>query len=286
MISAEVAITTYAAPRRLEVILEAFDRFGWPTVPVKVYEDVSSDEYSGTYEKICSKRGLEYKRLPKWGGMQGSAQFAAENTSSDWMIYFPDDVLPTRNSMILIENNISMMPEHVGAIQIPYWNYEQLSGVEPVVTSADLSKIRASIPMFSRDAMFTGSLDWLDLVPWNPHWYGPAFYLNVNGAGFCLRMETWRKTGGFPTRTWCLDEHISCKIWLETDYTIASVPGAPIVHMGGASTPAQHRFGHTQLREATLDGWMDEWGIGKDELGARGRARMAEAAARYGWEAR
>lgn len=292
----QVAVTVYASPLRLAKIFETMVEAGWngwPTAPVVVYEDLSDDAHARTYAALCKQYSVEHRRRPTWGGMQGTAQFAAEQAAKDgvdWVIYFPDDVLPTPGTFAWLENWLAILPAHVGAVQIPYWNYDALIGTEGV-PGGDDGALRRELDALGqhgkeRAQLFADPVDWLPRVPWNPHWYGPAFYINVNGAGFAFRTDAWKAAGGFPTKTWCLDEHLGAKLWLETDYTVVTVPGPPILHMGGASTADQHAYGHAHLREATNDGWMDEWGVDKETLGRRIRERMQIAQARYGMVSR
>lgn len=274
--SVQLAITTYGNPQRLQRLFDAFDLVGWPPCEVFVVEDVSTDQDHAGYADICQHR-VPLVRMAEWGCMNGSAQAAFEHATADWVVYWPDDTLPTVGC---VDNMIRWCnwfdyPEHhhwrVGAIQTPYWNYQTDDGL---------------FPGRHRDQAFTDNMKWLLGVPMNPHWYGPAYYVNVNGAGFAARRSAWLAAGGFSRKTWCLDEHLSCKLWLATDYSIVTVPGPPAIHVGGMSTPDQHRNGHGDLRIATLAGWMDEWQRGKDELGEACRERMRVEQRRTGVIAR
>lgn len=276
--STQLAITVYGNPARLERIFQAFDLVGWPKVPMFVVEDLSTDIVHDGYASLCQKRRVPLVRMEEWGCMNGSAEYAFECADADWVIYYPDDVLPTPGAIDSVASWCSTfdLPEHaswrVGAFQIPYWNYEKWAN-----------------GLFDkpRDLCFGESdLRWLMGVPYNPHWYGPCYYVNVNGAGFAARRRAWQDAGGFSKKTWCLDEHLSCKLWLSTEWTIVTVPGPPIVHAGGLSTNDQHREGHTHLRIATDAGWLDEWRESKDSLGEKCRMRMRVEQKRTGLVAR
>lgn len=250
---------------------------GWPVCDTYVIEDLSTDAIHEGYGEVCRRYKLPLIRTAEWGCMQGAAEAALEHASADWVIYWPDDALPTPgcvDNMVRWTNAVDL-PEHchwrIGAIQTPYWNYQTDDGL---------------YPGRHRDDALGADMRWLMGVPQNPHWYGPAYYVNVNGAGFALRKAAWRAAGGFPKKTWCLDEHIACKLWLSTEYGIISVPGSPAVHIGGMATPDMHRLGHGHLRCATEAGWLDEWRESKDSLGEKCRMRMRVEQKRTGIIAR
>jgi len=291
----QTAITCYAAPLRLAKIFETMETSGWPAGEIVVYEDLSNDDrskaYAATVRRVADRgeHVVIHRPRPTWGGMQGTAQFAAEQAAIDgaeWVIYFPDDVLPTPGVFSWLEKWLPAMPDHVGAVQIPYWNYDVMIGVEDILCDSSGQLRREIDALGQRDKkraqLFSDPTDWLADVPWNPHWYGPAFYINVNGAGFAFRIDAWKAAGGFPTKTWCLDEHLGARLWLHTNYTVVTIPGPPIIHMGGASTADQFAFGHAHLREATNDGWFDEWGVDKETLGNQIRECMELAHRKYG----
>src|SRR5262245_60130484 len=236
----EIGICTYSAPDRLEKLLTYVGN----SLRVIVYEDYSTEEMHEKYLKVCSKFQVPLKWADRWLCMNGCANFALSHCKSEWFIYLPDDVLPTPYCLTWMERWLKLVPDDVAAVQIPYWNYFELMRQDRE-TCRDL---------------FEKSADWLANVPLNPNWIGPTYYLNVNGAGFAIRKWIWEKVGGFSDKTWCLDEDISCKIWLKTDYGIMTVPGPPLVHLGGASTAAQFEHGHGDfLRISSIHGWLAEW---------------------------
>lgn len=279
-----LVFTVYGNPRRLDLILRAFNgqKFfdnDFDLDEVLIVEDPSTDLAHASFERLAKDNYIPLYTMPEWGCMQGSAQAMMEQSKSDWIIYWPDDLLPTPGCVesamewCRLFSTPRFEKAHVGAFNVPYWNYE------------DLFPGKERYEMLASD-----DFEWLHSVPWNPHWYGPCYYVNVNGAAFALRREAWKAAGGFPKKTWCLDEHISCKMWLETDWTIASVPGPPAIHGGGMSTPDQHNNGRAHHRHSTLDGWYDEWGPppggSKEVLGERCREKMREAQKRGGLIAR
>jgi len=251
-----IGITAFATPQRLGTLLRALPR---DVAPITVFEDPSTEETHEVFVDVCEQHRVPLRLKPEWGGMQGIIQYAVEQTPCEWFIYVPDDVLPTPGALEWLVRWIEILPKSVGLIQMPYWNYEDLN----------LGGDRWS--MFHRP-----DLDWLRSVPLNPHWWGPALYINVNGAGFALRRELWERIGGWDLRTWCLDEYIAYRMWTQTDYVCVSVPGPAWVHGGGLSTPAQHALGHAHLRAATLDGWIDATGKDKDICANEIRASMAK----------
>lgn len=269
--SIQLAITTFGNPERLTKLFTAFDMVNWPPCEVYVVEDPSNEVVHDGYVDLSRRYGVPLITMPEWGCMQGSAEAALEHATADWVVYWPDDALPTVGCVdnLIQWATVFSLPEHsgwkVGAFQTPYWNYQTDDGL---------------YPGRHRDTALNSDQRWLLGVPHNPHWYGPAYYVNVNGAGFVVRREAWKAAGGFPTKTWCLDEHLSCKLWLATDYSIVTIPGPPAVHVGGMATPDMHRLGHAHLRCATNDGWLDEWCESKDSLGEKCRMRMKVEAKR------
>lgn len=199
--------------------------------------------------------------------MQGVADFAFREGDADWFIYYPDDVLSTPAFFDWARMWITTAPSWVGAIQLPYWNYQDLT----------------TLP---REGMFNGQYAWLDMVGFNPHWYGPCLYMNVNGATFAVRKKAYEQAGGLDLRTWCLDEYLAWAIWTRTEYGIISVPGAPLVHQGGATTVAQHALGKAHHRHSTIEGWLDAVGKPKDECGAIIRDIMNQRGKQWGVQPR
>lgn len=266
-IDVEVCLVTYANPARLQAILA----YG---APHAIVEDLSTPELSTQLQAIATKAHVpSYRQNPIWGGLQGAGQFMMEQSTADWVIYWPDDAVPTPGSVEQLTLWCQRVPDHVGALQWPYWNLPD-------------------VLLFDSACPKTGMFDpafpaWLRTVPLNPHWFGPAFYINLNGAGFALRRAAWLEVGGFSPETWCLDEDISVKLWRSGKWTVMTVPGPPLIHHGGMSTPDQHQHGHAHNRASTIEGWHDAWhGQGKDELAALCRVRMAEWQAKTGFLAR
>lgn len=274
-----LVFTVYGNPRRLSTILRAFDEVdSWGEAlcdELLIVEDPSTNLAHEGFARLAEKYEIQHYLMPEWGCMQGSGQAMMEQTESDWIIYFPDDLLPTHGSIANMMRWIRFA-EHephrdyrIGGIQMPYWNFEEL------------------FPDRVREECFGNpDLSWLRSVPWNHHWWGPAYYVNINGAGFAVKRQGWQEAGGFPKKTWCLDEHLSCKYWLECGWATISVPGPPFVHAGGLSTVDQHANNRAHMRHSTLDGWYDEWGPPpegtKDALHERCREVMARESARTG----
>lgn len=271
--SIDLCLVTYANPRRAAGALAALAAHdpAW-LAQVRVVEDYSTDELHGAYHELTKSVGCPLTRRPTWGGLQGTGQFALETSTAEWFIYWTDDAWPTPGSFTWLARWCAVLPAWVGALQIPYWNFCELPADVPKPATRDMTLLR--------------DVAWLADLPWNPHWWGPAFYLNLSGAGFVVRRAAWEALGGFNPLTWSLDEDLSCKCWYSDRWTIASVPGPPLIHQGGASTPEQHAHGHAENRSATIDGWLDAWHKPKDQTAAECRAQMRRWQERTGWIAR
>lgn len=267
-ITVETCLVTYANPGRLHTLLSSVS-----DVPDIIIEDYSTDALSQEIQHIAQQFGAQHTRRPTWGGLQGAGQYMMERSTADWVLYWTDDAAPTPGSIAALRDWCRLVPSHVGALQWPYWNVPDL-----------VERFPGLIPP---NGMFDpGFASRLPLIPFNPHWFGPAFYLNVNGAGFALRRAAWESVGGFSPQTWCLDEDISVRLWLSGNWTVMTVPGPPIIHHGGLSTPDQHAHGHTNNRAATIDGWLDAWRRSKEDVGAECRRAMASWQAKTGYLAR
>lgn len=259
----DIVIPVYGNSLRLSRMLEVI-REQSVLRHITIVEDYSNEEVHQSFRGLAYKYNLVHIRAREWLGMQGTVQFAMNELRGDWMIYLPDDVLPTPDSIANVVRWLRIVPDWIGAVQVPYWNYDELF----------VGK--------HRELMLEGSLEWLYSVPINPHWYGPCMYVNVNGAGFALRRSVWEQVGGFSQKTWCLDEDISARIWLNTNYyAIVTIPGMPWIHQCGGSTRDQHKFGHYDYRESTIDGWLDEWGIDKSTMNTRIKDVMKVRSERY-----
>jgi hypothetical protein len=266
--SIAIGITTFHAPMRLRKLIEilrdqgSLEYFSKVGIPIRIFQDPwRKHEYDNIiYDQIGREYRLPLTRLPKWSCMQGSAEFAVENSPEDWFIYLPDDVLPAPGALNRIVDWIIRLDRSpVGALQVPYWNADELPN-PPWAPGG-------------KEAMWHLSSEWLWNVPKNPHWEitgKPYPYVNLNGAGFAIRRATWQAVGGFSQETWCLDEDMGAKIWLRTAEIIVALPGPPFVHyMGGALDHPEHHF-------HCLDCWHKAGWPDKDEVHRQCRAVMKE----------
>lgn len=263
------AITCFAEPFRSRALLEEIEAQGGPgEFRLEAFEDPSAKATSAEFKTLFDSHGVPLKTRGEWGCMQGVADFAFQEVEADWILYLPDDVLPTPGYFEWVARWMRTLPPEVGGLQTPYVNFCDLFPEKP------------------NNAMYAPNRSWLREVKWNPHWYGPCMYLNMNGAGFAIRKDVYRKVGPLDLRTWCLDEWLSWKLMTETEYVVMCVPGPPTVHQGGASTIAQHALGLAHKRHSTIDGWMDAIGKPKDECAEILRGIMHERAAKYGFHVR
>lgn len=246
MRSVAIVITVYRKPERLARLLDNMRWSGIPDVPVYVFEDPSPfsdrEAITSAYTDVCREKHVRFQSAPKWGCMQGSIQYAFANTTEDWLIYVPDDVLFTRGALWNEYAGILTYGRpFVGGIQAPFWNAHEL------VDMGILSH---------REKMNQG---WLpDGVPRNPHWDYPGVpraYINLNGAGFSLSRALFVKMGGWPMCTWRLDEWAGYQSWKHGMVCI-TLPGPPRIHYFGATTP-DHPEG---LDFASVAGWKEATG--------------------------
>jgi hypothetical protein len=193
-----------------------------------------------------------------------------ENTTSDVMCLLSDDVLMKKGTIRAVRafwEKYSYFP--IGCAQIPYW------GSWDDIRRMGLLKCGDYFPI---DAFYDSWRSWINKVPFNDHWVNgwiPRSYINVHGCGFSLRRDVWRAVGGFSKETWCYDEDISAKVWLYTPCVIATIPGPPMVHFGGAS---QCGTEHPETNFHTLEAWCEAWGATKEYMHRSLRKKMAERA--------
>lgn len=266
--SAKIAIgfTVFNAPLRLRHLLHNLEVTGQRPADLGVQgfvmEDRSTDDISEQYRRLARGAGLPHVRLGVWGNMhgcaRGAAEFAFRGLKADWFVYWPDDTLATPGAakalvgFLMVRANIGA----VGAVQAPYWNASELvdAGVLP-----------------HRDAMLDEA--WWSRVPLNPHWEAcdRRLYVNLNGAIFAVHRDAYYASGGFPTRTWCLDEHLGAAIWLKSPFGVLARGGPPFLHYFGAST-INHP--HPDAYAPSEQAWLDEWGKAKAEVGTWSRGAM------------
>lgn len=258
-----IVIPSYNGVERLEFMLRTMkendpDIFD---IPILVVEDPCG--FVGVtegYVDLSREYGFFFVELSEWSNMHGAASQAFDiargNYEPKWIIYLGDDLAITPKSLTtfldFIKNDV---PDNVGLVQLAYWNAHELPNFK------------------KRTDFYTKNTDWTRQIPRNPHWEGPSrAYINVNGAGFACRTKMYQKVGGFATGTWCLDESISYKCWMETDYGIVTCPGPPVVHYFGASSLADTPKGDLYDEKY----WIEDMKCTKEEADKQMRARMNE----------
>lgn len=247
----QIAIITFKQPFLLERIFQTFKRHGWPPCKVRVFEDYpvkrwpnEQDEHRITdikvaYRVLCEQYNVYLHEAKEWGCCHRMAQCAVQTCSSEWVMILSDDVLPTPGC---ISNLIGLLETYslpdVGAIQIPYWNVDDLLVYHPEL-------LRSRMHPWWDSGL-------LDRIPENPWWTNQCFlydydgtqpialpspYATVHATGFLLRKSVWEQVGRFDDRLAVYDEDISFKIWMKTpDKVVIRVPGPPLVHIHGTST--------------------------------------------------
>jgi glycosyltransferase involved in cell wall biosynthesis len=255
---------------QLRTILE-YDPAVFGTAPITVFEDPCGfPGIAEGYDRLKRLFPVEVKHLPTWSNMHGAAQYAFENTDADWIIYLGDDVFVTphalSNMVYFLQHNEL---ETVDLVQFPYWNAHDLSEDQTEREYPGPALLR------TKHDMYDGSIEWLKRVPRHKHWDGEGYaraYVNVNGVGFAARKATWEYVGGFCKDTWCLDESISVRVWLESEGGIVCLPGPPVVHFFAgatlASPPAHDR--HTE------EAWIEGMKMTKAEAGRLSYEKMFE----------
>jgi glycosyltransferase involved in cell wall biosynthesis len=247
---------------------------------IHVFEDPCG--YAGvakSYDRLQDLFPVTVHHIPTWSNMHGAAQYAFEHTPAEWIVYLGDDVLVTpqalSNLVYFLQNN---RLETVALVQPAYWNAHEL-------TAENYSERQGPVLLNSKEEMYTRDQEWLTLVPRNKHWDGHGLarpYVNVNGVGFASRRFEWLAVGGFCLDTWCLDESLSVRTWLNTRRGIVCLPGPPLVHFfGGAtiSSPPSHDL-HTH------EAWVRGMHMTKEEAGRLSYKRMFEMSDRINEEMR
>lgn len=261
----ELCIMVFANPARLAQLLRC--QRAQHLRHVRVVESPTSADVAHAMQDLALSHDCFYSCCAQPGEMQSTAQHAMATTLYDWVILWPDDVLPTPGAFEHVSRWLWELPSHVGAVQLPYWNFSDYRRAHPTLA-----------PRTTNIILEHQDLDWLDTVPRNPHWEtpGPAYYVNCNGAGFALRRLAWRDVDGFSPHTWCFDEDIAARLWLSKRWTVVSVPGPPVMHQGAGAMPDRALFGCPNPKSQTLEGWLEAWnGESKDLIHLRCREQMA-----------
>lgn len=248
---------------------QAFD-YKWT-----IYEDPCRVPGVDTgYDFLTRKYAVQVEHIPTWSNMHGAARYALERSSCDWVVYLGDDVLVTPYALSDLIRLLRCDPRTVGLVQIAYWNAHDLSAGGYDGKGA---REHGGVELFkTKDDMYSLPIEsWIHRVPRNSHWDGEGYprpYVNVNGVGFAIHRETYESVGGFAEGTWCLDESISVRTWLDSPRGVVCCPGAPVVHyFGGAAVtnPPAHDLYTNEAFEKSM-------GMTKEEAGVRCYAAMAE----------
>jgi glycosyltransferase involved in cell wall biosynthesis len=287
-----IVIPSFRGAWRVQRLLESIARFdsdAYSNNLFYVFEDPSDDGSTERYHKVLDPIvNARFKKLDKWSNMHGAAMKAVasiDRSVYSWFLYLGDDLLATPGALSNVLHFIEKNPlKTVSLVGIPYWNAHDLTpeGYDgngnrdwhPHGTGVKYSNGRPYL-LTSKDDMYNQDPDWLVEVPRNHHWDGEGIarpYIYVNGAGFACKLETYDRVGGFAEGTWCLDESISVRTWLQSDQSICCLPGPPFVHYFGGATPCnppQHDL-HTE------ESWIKAMGMDKAEAGRLSYEKMFE----------
>jgi len=283
--SVAVVIPTYNGVDRLRFMLKTIkqnDPSAFDSAQFLVVEDPCGyDGVSQAYDELWVEYSeIELHHLDEWSNMHGAAKKAFEYAfwayeNPDWVIYLGDDLAVTPGAL---SNMIYFLQENpletVSLVQFPYWNAHDLCRTEDGEWSPYLEEMGYKKPFWVKENFYANT-DWVPKVPRNPHWDGEGVarsYVNVNGCGFAARSEHYRSVGGFADGTWCLDESISVRTWLNSGQSIVCLPGPPLVHYFGGSTAAQPKLHDRHTHEA----WVEAMGMTKEEAGALSYKAMHE----------
>lgn len=285
--SVAIVIPTYNGVERVRFFLTSVVKHDPEAlnVPWLIVEDpCGQDSVAKNYDGLSSQFDIPVWHLEEWSNMHGAAkkafQIAFNLYEPDWIIYLGDDLACTPGALSNLIHFITENPlETVSLVQPAYWNAHDLQED----SESEWAKL-VKDPVFTFDyhKEFYKSDKWIDRVHTNPYWQydkksglpeGCArSYVNVNGVGFACKASTYRDVGGFADGTWCLDESLSVRTWLNSDQSIVSLPGPPLVHLFGASTVGHHAKHDLMTEEA----WVRAMGHSKYCLNGWSYAKMFE----------
>lgn len=255
-------------------IMPSVTHAGFDRVMVIHDPDPTDPSQREAYDALAKRfKWIELIHLSNWSNMHGAAQAAFDASrkySPDWVVYLGDDVQVTPGALTNMLDFIRANElKTVGLIQFPYWNAHELC-------ANSYSEFQGPSLLTVKEDMFALPKDWLHNVPRNPHWDngGAArMYINVNGVGFACKTDMFARVGGFAKGTWCLDESIAVKAWVDSQACI-TIPGPPLVHYFGGATltnPQPHSL-HTE------EAWIEAMGLTKAEAGTQSRNHMERLA--------
>jgi len=288
-----VVVPSFRGAWRVARLLESIaqhDSTGLDAAQFLVVEDPSDEQSTKRYEHALKQFSrIDFCKLNEWSNMHGAAskafEIAAKEYSPDWIMYLGDDVLVTPKALTSALHFVEVNSlDTVSLIQIPYWNAHDLtpdgydgrgnSDWHPHGPGVKMSCGRPYM-IATKDEMYSLDPSWLADVPRNSHWDGEGVarpYVNVNGVGFLCRTSHFFKVGGFAEGTWCLDESLSVRTWLNSNQSIVCLPGPPFIHYFGGATvcnPPAHEL-HTH------EAWTAAMGMTKEEAGTLSYAAMHE----------
>ena len=265
-----IVIPSFRGAFRLQRLLESvllYDPAAYSSANWIVVEDPSDERSTADFRKVLTGYPAVFRKLPAWSNMHGAAmaafEFAAEVYDPEWVIYLGDDILVTPNALSSMISFLTLNKlETVGLAQFPYWNAHELCQADNHSDRQGPGLLRTKEDMYSQDP------SWLLDVPRNPHWEGEGYarpYINVNGVGFAARLSNYLDVGGFAHGTWCLDESIAVRTWLNGPLGVVCLPGPCLVHYFGAASVSgtpPHDL-HTEER------WAVAMGMSKAESARR-----------------
>lgn len=269
-----IVIPSYNGVMRVSALLSSIsihDPIVFDLCDIHIFEDPSNfPGVRGGYDKLATIFPVHVHHIPTWSNMHGAAQYAFESVQNAWIIYLGDDTMVTP---FALSNMIYFLTSNelktVALVQFPYWNAHDLSEDQTEREYPGPALLK------TKHDMYTSGYDWLKEVPRNPHWDGEGLarpYVNVNGVGFAVHRDTWEKVGGFCMETWCLDESLSVRVWINSKRSVVCLPGPPIVHFFAGATlasPPQHDL-HNEAA------WIRGMKMTKEEAGRASYEKMFE----------
>jgi hypothetical protein len=239
------AVCTFNGAHRVKACLDSLDLVPSMKQMSKklVIEDKTPpeglDNHNALVEIVNSHPGWELVSMEEWGNMQGCADRALKECTTDFVWYVSDDIItlgdPLKYFMVWAEQAPKDILDNTGTIGHPIY-HAVTHLANPLIGWLKPSSFAISIHNeFFNDPLNTWAKD-KGPVQFDTHFpMVPAMSGEVNGAAFILKRDAWREVGGFDKKWDALDQEICYSIYTETPRIIYTLPGDPVLHGGGCA---------------------------------------------------